>query len=493
MMDEERVLFEWNERIREKALEYGLSFFNVVFELLDFDEMNEIAAYEGFPVRYPHWRFGMEYERLRKSYAYGLHRIYEMVINNDPCYAYLLRSNRLVDQKIVMAHVYAHCDFFKNNLWFAHTNRKMLNEMANHATRIRRYIDRYGAEEVEHFLDACLSLEDLIDCHTPPDLKEYERQEEDEPHIQIGRFKSKDYMDRYINPPEYLERERKKLEEEHKKVKVPPHPERDVLLFLIEHAPLKNWQADVLSIIREESYYFVPQKQTRVMNEGWASYWHAKMMTEGLLEPDEIIDYADHHSSIMGIRPGRINPYKLGLALFRDIEERWNKGRFGREYEECVDMEAKRNWDKQLGLGLQKIFEVRRIYNDIGFIDEFLTKEFCQEQKLFVFAERDMGSEVWYEITSKDFEEIKKTLLFSLTNFGKPIIYVTDGNYKNRGELYLTHQHEGVDMDLNYARATLVNLHTIWKRPVHVETVIRGQKMLLSYDGDVHRERRIKV
>ncbi|HID61362.1 MAG TPA: SpoVR family protein, partial [Anaerolineae bacterium] len=319
-----------------------------------------------------------------------------------------------------------------------------------------------------------------------------EEEEEEEIPIQAGRFKSKDYMDRYINPPEYLERERKRLEKEREKHKIPPEPQRDVLLFLLEHAPLKNWQADILSIVREESYYFVPQKQTKVMNEGWGSYWHAKMMTEGLLEPEEVIDYADHHSNIMGIMPGRVNPYKLGLALFRDIEERWDKGRFGKEYEECQDIEERRRWDKQLGLGRQKIFEVRRIYNDVSFIDEFLTKEFCREQKLFVFAERDMGAEKWYEIVSREFEQIKKTLLFSLTNFGRPIIRVADGNYRNRGELYLTHQHEGVDMDLNYARATLINLYTIWGRPVHVETVIKGQRMLLSYEGDVHRERRIR-
>jgi stage V sporulation protein R len=107
----------------------------------------------------------MEYERLSKSYAYGLHRIYEMVINTDPCYAYLLASNRMVDQKMVMAHVYGHVDFFKNNYWFAHTNRKMLDEMANHATRIRRHVERCGLEPVEDFIDACLSLDNLIDIH----------------------------------------------------------------------------------------------------------------------------------------------------------------------------------------------------------------------------------------------------------------------------------------------------------------------------------------
>src|SRR5450755_4024708 len=154
-----------NEQIRATAKSYGLDFFEVIFEVLDYDQINRIASYGGFPVRYPHWRFGMEYERMSKQHNYGLGRIYEMVINNDPCYAYLQRSNGLIDQKLVMAHVYAHCDFFKNNLWFSQTNRKMMDEMANHSTRIRRHIEKQGQDTVERFLDVCLSLEDLIDPH----------------------------------------------------------------------------------------------------------------------------------------------------------------------------------------------------------------------------------------------------------------------------------------------------------------------------------------
>mgnify|MGYP003693647981 CR=1 FL=1 len=141
----------------------GLTFFRVVFEMVDWREMNALAAYGGFPTRYPHWRWGMEYAELAKSYEYGLHKIYEMVINNDPTYAYLLEGNALVDQKLVMAHVYGHADFFVNNVYFAHTNRKMIDTMANHATRVRRHQERRGVETVERFMDACLSVEDLID------------------------------------------------------------------------------------------------------------------------------------------------------------------------------------------------------------------------------------------------------------------------------------------------------------------------------------------
>src|SRR6186713_2244067 len=155
------------KQIRERARAYGLDFFPTIFEMCDYEQMNQIAAYGGFPQRYPHWRFGADYERLRKQHHYGLGRIYEMVINNDPCYAYLQESNALVDQKLVMSHVYGHCDFFKNNLWFSQTPRKMMDIMANHSTKARQYMDRYGVERVETFIDTVLSLDNLIDVHAP--------------------------------------------------------------------------------------------------------------------------------------------------------------------------------------------------------------------------------------------------------------------------------------------------------------------------------------
>ena len=477
------------------AREYGLDFFEVIFEILDFDKLNEVASYMGFPTRYPHWRFGMEYEQLQKSYTYGLQKIYEMVINNDPSYAYLLKCNNDVDQKLVMAHVYGHVDFFKNNIWFSQTNRKMIDGMANHGARIRRYIDKYGEEKVERFLDCCLSLENLIDPHSPFIKRQDEKPrfhfQEEEEEKTIKKLKvERPYMDSYINPEDFLESQKKKLEQEaEKKQKFPENPERDVLLFLINHAPLENWQLDILSIIRDEAYYFAPQAQTKIMNEGWASYWHSKIMTQKCLKDSEVIDYADHHSGTLSTRPGRINPYKLGIELFRDIEDRWNKGKFGKEYEECDDLEKKKNWDKKLGLGMQKIFEVRKIYNDVMFIDAFLTEEFCREQKLFTYRYNEQTQ--MYEIADRDFKKIKASLLFSLTNFGQPFIYITDANYGNRGELYLQHRYEGVELRIDYAKDTLQNLYTLWKRPVHLETVVNDKGMLFTFDGKNHEERRI--
>ena len=479
------------EEILEAARGFGLDPLRTVFELVAHDELNEVAAFSGFPTRFPHWRFGMEYEQLAKGYTYGLSKIYELVINNDPCYAYLMKSNTLVDQKMVIAHVYGHSDFFKNNMWFSQTNRRMIDEMANHGTRIRRYLERHGERTVELFLDSALSLEWLIDYHSvysPHRARpRYDFSEPEDPEA-VRRLKSdREYMDRYINPPAFLEAQRKKIQERAQQArKVPERPEKDVLAFLIEHAPLDTWQRDILSIVREEAYYFAPQALTKIMNEGWATYWHARIMTEKALEPGEVIDFADHHSATLGVRPGVLNPYKLGVELWRDIEDRWNKGKFGRDYDECDDLARKRSWDLGLGLGRDKIFEVRRIYNDLTFIDDFLTKEFCEDQQLFVYKLNPQTNH--YEISDRDFEAVKKSLLFRLTNMGHPIIQVVEGNFRNRAELLLKHAHEGIDLDLEEARDTLKNLRNLWSRPVHLETQVEDQLKLLSFDGQKHSE-----
>ncbi len=474
--------------IRAVAVEHGLDFFETIFEMVDYKQMNEIAAYGGFPTRYPHWRFGMEYDQLSKGHTYGVSQIYEMVVNNDPAYAYLLEGNNLVDQKTVIAHVYAHVDFFKNNYYFSKTNRRMVDEMANHGSRIRRYVDQQGIEKVENFIDTCLSIDNLIDYHRP--FIERRREEEDLEEMRgrdVPKFEAKDYMDEFINPDEFMEAQRAKMEKEAEDAKnFPRDPERDVMHFLLSHAPLERWEADVLSIMREEAYYFAPQGQTKIMNEGWASYWHSKILTTQILDDSEIIDFADINSRVMATSKGQLNPYKLGVSLFRDIEERWNKGKFGKEWREVDDLERRDSWDKELGLGQEQIFRVRKLYNDVTFIDEFLTEEFAAESDLFTYGYNKKSGN--WEIESREFREIKEKLLTSLTNFGQPFIYVRDGNFKNRSELLLHHKFEETELRQDYARDVLAALFRIWKRPVNIETVRDEEGILLSYDGNSHSE-----
>jgi stage V sporulation protein R len=254
-----------------------------------------------------------------------------------------------------------------------------------------------------------------------------------------------------------------------------------VLLFLIQNAPLENWQQDVLSIIRDEAYYFAPQGMTKIMNEGWASYWHSKLMTERIMDDCDIIDFADRHSGTMAMSPTSFNPYKVGIELFREIEDRWNKGRFGKEWEECEDLSERQRWDRKLAKGREKIFEVRRNYNDVTFIDEFLTEDFCVKNKMFVYKYNKRTGQ--FEVDTRDFKAIKKKFLFQLTNFGQPIISVADANFNNRGELLLTHLYEGVEMQPDYMQETMKNLYGLWTRPVNVATVLDGERRIVCYDG----------
>jgi stage V sporulation protein R len=495
------------QAIKAKAKEYGLDFFEVIYEVLPFETMNQIAAYGGFPIRYPHWKWGMEYERLSKRDAYGLGRIYEMVINTDPCYAYLQESNAVTDQKLVMAHVYGHSDFFKNNLWFSKTNRKMMDEMANHATRVRRHIERQGQDVVEKFLDVCLSLEHLIDPHSmfvarEPGWPASPRRDSDfeapaserrttqafEPH----KLPAKDYMDPFINPPREMERQKKAFEEKTRadKGKSPAQPTRDVLLFLLRNAALEEWQQDILTIIRDEAYYYAPQAMTKVMNEGWATYWHSKLMTQHFLEAKEIVHYADQHSGVVHMPPGGFNPYKIGVELFKDIEARWNKGQHGHSWETLEQIGAQASFDDKSKKGREKIFEVRRIYNDVNFIDEFLTEEFVEKHKMYQHTRDPSTGEI--KVVSRDFQRVKMTLLHHLTNMGQPFIYVVDANYLNRGELFMAHKFAGLEVEAGKAAEVLTNLRVLWGRPVHLQARINDEMMLLTMDkpGDkVKRER----
>jgi stage V sporulation protein R len=252
------------------------------------------------------------------------------------------------------------------------------------------------------------------------------------------------------------------------------------------------WQDEVVSLARgREDVYDISVTETHryaaagLINHN--SYWHSKIMTRHGLTDAEVIDYADHHSGTMAMSPRRLNPYKIGIELFKDIEDRWNKGQFGAEWEECDNDEARDRWDKQLGLGRDKIFEVRRVHNDVTFIDTFLTEDFCRKHKLFTFAYNEASGN--YEIASREFQQIKQQLLFNLTNHGRPFIHVTDGNYRNRGELYLRHDYQGIELKQDYAQDTLTNLHRLWGRPVHIETVVDDEATVFSYDGTHHEVR----
>jgi stage V sporulation protein R len=348
-------------------------------------------------------------------------------------------------------------------------------------------MEKYGQNKVEEFIDRVLSIENLIDTGILFETQELKRQrnermkkakediekEEDERSSALKSFmRTKEKGEKKAAVPETDVSDLRDV-----KINYP----LDIMLYLLENAPLAEWEADILGILRDEAYYFLPQRLTKIMNEGWASYWHSHIMTTKSLKASEIIDYADHHAGVMAMSKQNINPYKIGIELYRDIEFRWNTGRFGKEYNNCEEMKVKESWDKKLGLGRAKIFEVRKSHNDVSFIDEFFTEEFCERQQLFTYKYNPRTGR--NEIATRDFLEIKNKLLNQLANFGSPVIEVESGNFQNRGELLLRHVHRGVDLDFGYASDTLKNLYAIWKRPVSITSKQEEQTITLSFDG----------
>lgn len=511
-----RELEKLRAEARRLVESVGLDPWPVIFGIVDHDQLNEYSAYDGFPERFPHWSFGMSYDYFRKRSAYSGWWTYELVLNTNPAIAYLRESNTPVENKGVMIHVYAHVDFFKHNRWFSKTPKDMIKMMHTHADRIEEYMNKYGITEVESFLDKALSVQYEIDQYSPFIKRSWNRAEgeDGEREREPARIPVKrDYMDRFVNPPQWLEERRARLKQAREKARQPRDeadlikPQKDLLGFLIRHGRMENWQKDILAMIREESYYFVPQIQTKIMNEGWAMLWQSKLMAE-FAQPEEFIDHADMMSKVLA--GGALNPYALGKLIWEDIKERWDKGRFGREWELCKDPQKKKRWDTKANLGTEKIFEVRRNYNDVTFLAEFFTEELFEKLKLFAYEYiPETGA---YHITSRDFADVKKKLLFQHTNLGRPMIKIATGNYGNRGELLLLHMYNGVGLHLEEAKEVLKNIYAMWGRPVNLKTIIKRkvkdpdptrnrihperpltsvyeeQGVLLRYDGESLRE-----
>jgi stage V sporulation protein R len=251
----------------------------------------------------------------------------------------------------------------------------------------------------------------------------------------------------------------------------------------------ETWDDEVVSLEagRADVYDISVENTHRYAAGGFInhnSYWHSKILTEKALTAAEVIDYADANSGVLATSPGRLNPYKLGVELYRNIEDRWNKGQFGKEWNDCETMDLKLNWDRRTGLGRQRIFEVRKLYNDLTFIDEFFTLEFCIEQKFYAFGFQERTGN--WEIMSRDFKKVKDQMLKQLTNRGQPVIIVEDGNFENRSELLLRHIHEGADLDGSQARDTLRNAAKLWTRPVSLLTKVDNKgKLLRCEDGNI--------
>lgn len=457
--DEQQELETAISEITEIARGFGLDFYPMRYEICPSDIIYTFGAY-GMPTRFSHWSFGKTFNRMKMQYDLGLSKIYELVINSNPCYAFLLDGNSLVQNKLIVAHVLAHCDFFKNNARFSISNRNMVESMSAAAERISQYELEYGAPQVERFLDAVMAIQEHIDpsLHRPYGLDKKHYME-----LQLRREKSKErgakpstspYEDLWdLESFEQANRTQQQPQEPPEPRRFPLNPEKDLVWFIQEFSStLEDWQRDIMSILREEMLYFWPQIETKIMNEGWASYWHQKIMRELSLTSDETIEYAKLNSAV--VQPSRhsLNPYYLGLKIFEDIEKRF---------------------------GQEKIFEVRELDSDPSFMRNYLTKELTDELDLYIFEKK--GQE--WKITEKGWEIVRDQLVFSRVNGGFPYLEVTDGDWQRNGELYVTHRFEGTELDTKYVERTLPYLVQLWGKSVHLETVSDDKKTLFSCDG----------
>jgi len=458
------------DEITEIARGFGLDFYPMRYEICPADIIYTFGAY-GMPTRFSHWSFGKQFYKMKLHYDLGLSKIYELVINSDPCYAFLLDTNSLVQNKLIVAHVLAHCDFFKNNIRFSNTKRDMVESMAATAERIKHYEHIYGKQEVENFLDAVLSIQEHIDPSLMRPKLAYDLETD---------FPTKDK--KRVTPYDDLwnmDQSKEKKNDSNlipiKRKQFPPQPEKDILLFIEEYSrELEEWQRDILTMLREEMLYFWPQLETKIMNEGWASYWHIRIMRELNLDSNEAIEYAKLNAGVVQPSKTSINPYYLGLRMFEDIEERYNN-----------PTKEMRELGVIPGSGREKMFEVRELESDSSFIRNYLTKELVMREDMYLFQRQ--GKE--YKVTDKAWENVRDQLVVSRVNGGFPYIVVQEGDYLKNGELYLKHSYENMELDVKYVEKVMPYIHQLWGRGVHLETNIENKSVLFSYDGkNIHRK-----
>ncbi|MFB9327440.1 SpoVR family protein [Paenibacillus aurantiacus] len=469
--DEIKALERAIDEITEVAKGFNLDFYPMRYEICPADIIYTFGAY-GMPTRFSHWSFGKTFNKMKMQYDFGLSKIYELVINSNPCYAFLLDGNSLIQNKLIVAHVLAHCDFFKNNARFSATNRNMVESMSATAERVSRYEMQYGTDRVESFIDAVLAIQEHVDptLRLPYQLDktryiELLTKEQGRSSSQPATYGYEDLWE--LDAQEKQEAQQREASEPKR---FPPKPEKDLVWFIEEYSSvLEDWQRDIMSMLRDEMLYFWPQIETKIMNEGWASYWHQRIIRELDLTSAETIEFSALNASV--VQPSRhsLNPYYLGLKIFEDIERRWDN----------PTQEERERFGRKPGKGREKIFEVRELDGDISFLRNYLTKELVDDLDLYVFEKK--GSE--WKITDKSWENIREQLVISKVNGGFPNLVVTDGDHNRVGEMYLTHQYEGVELDLKYVERTLPYVVQLWGKSVHLETVVEDKRIVFSCDG----------
>ena len=431
-------------QLEDLARKLGLDWSPVVFEAVPDSFMTEIAVY-GLPVRMPHWSFGARYIYQLLQRHMGYSRLFEVVFPGNPGHAYLAASNGLADNVLVTAHVLGHADFSKNNMLFRRCQEQVsahiIEHAASHARQIERDIESHGFKAVEQVLDAALSLEQYIDL---------DRALRREPYPEYQAAAAVPTDDTFRARFAILEAGAAGVSQSRKlRAPLPPHPERDLLWFIATYAPeMESWERDIFLAVREESFYFYPVFATQIMNEGWASYWHARLLREADFIPQTTyLDAVKCHSDV--VRPVAtgeqvalsINPYHLGFTLWEEIVKK---------------------------SGIESARQIMREDDDFSFLRNHLTRDIADEMGLFRYRRQAQGP---VKVVASEIEELHESLLLQKYNFGAPRVSVIE--VRNDGTLVLQHdsQLDGRGLDADRSRKVLEYVKRVWRRPVLLKTI----------------------
>tara|TARA_R110002020_G_scaffold195459_2_gene396461 strand:+ start:814 stop:2121 length:1308 start_codon:yes stop_codon:yes gene_type:complete len=427
----EADLMHWDEKIIRVAEDLGLDWHPIDYEIIDYQEMLGAMAYVGLPTHYRHWSYGKEYERTHTLYNMGQTGLpYEMIINSNPSIAYLMRENALNIHILTMAHCVGHSDFFKNNRMFADTNPSNIIDSFKSASKyVRKLIEdpSIGIDRVEHILDAAHSIK-----------------------YQVPRFPGIKYRTR----DEILAAEKQKMTKDNEYLpdlgKIPLEPEYNLIRFIAEHSKhLQEWERNLLLIVEESSKYFIPQALTKVMNEGWACTIHYKIVNE-LNLPDHLhLPFIKLHNQVVRPHLGQLNPYHLGFKLFEKIIEEH---------------------------GLEEAMTIREVHNDITFLRFYLDEEFMREQNYFSYSfKKGTKSTTIDEVSNAEgWESVRDDMINNIGLNRVPVVYVEEVEKDN--SLSLVHEHDGRDLDLNYADKVFKNIRSLWGDEVRLVSTVENEK-----------------
>ena len=469
------LLEAYEREIARLAEKYRLDIYPNQIEVISSEQMMDAYAATGMPVGYHHWSYGKHFLKVQQAYKRGqMGLAYELVINSNPCIAYLMEENTLMMQVLVMAHAcYGHNSFFKNNYLFRTWTDA--EGIIDYLVFARQYVseceERYGIDAVENLLDACHALQSHgVDRYKRPRplsaREERERQQEREAILQ------QQVNDLWRTLPN-LNPEKEAKSGKH--WRFPEEPQENLLYFIEKHAPLlEPWQRELVRIVRKIAQYFYPQRQTQVMNEGWATFWHYTLMhdlyDEGLVDEGFMLEFLQSHTSVV-MQPdfdspyySGINPYALGFAIYTDLKRICEQ-----------PTEEDRLWFPDIAGKdwLDTLHWAMRDFKDESFIQQFLSPRVIRDFHLFALVDDDQVSQI--EITAIHDESGYRAVRSALAeqynlSFREPDIQIWEAHLRGDRSLTLRHNRSNRRNLGESTQDVLQHLHTLWGFPVKLES-----------------------